>query len=93
LGVAAADLITMPLPTKPIAHPIYIWEDFDIDTTYGDTFRLDPHQNTAQQPPLVPVSESQPVKPVVTAPAAEVDYSNQDTNRKLDSMFKKEMMK
>lgn len=35
-----ADLVTAPLPTKPIAQPEYIWDDFDIDTTYGDAFRL-----------------------------------------------------
>jgi putative exosortase-associated protein (TIGR04073 family) len=96
LGVAVADLITIPLPTKPIAHPIYIWEDFDRDTVYGDTFRLDPPQQTEQPQPTAPMPAPQPVKPVATPPAPPVDYSNQynqDTNRKLDSMFKKEMMK
>jgi len=34
------DLVTAPLATKPIAQPAYIWEDFDIDTIYGDVFRL-----------------------------------------------------
>jgi len=34
------DLITAPLPTKPIAYPVYIWDDFDADTTYGEVFRL-----------------------------------------------------
>ncbi|MCF6202993.1 MAG: exosortase system-associated protein, TIGR04073 family [Methylococcaceae bacterium] len=36
-----ADLITFPIPTKPIAQPVYIWDDFDVDTTYGEAFRLD----------------------------------------------------
>jgi putative exosortase-associated protein (TIGR04073 family) len=40
VGVGAADVITFPLPTKPIAQPEYIWDDFDVDTTYGDVFRL-----------------------------------------------------
>ncbi len=35
-----ADFVTAPLVTKPIAQPEYIWDDFDLDTTYGDTFRL-----------------------------------------------------
>lgn len=35
-----ADLVTAPLPTKPIVQPEYIWDDFDIDTTYGEAFRL-----------------------------------------------------
>jgi putative exosortase-associated protein (TIGR04073 family) len=41
IGVGVVDLITAPIPTKPIAQPAYIWEDYDIDTTYGDVFRLD----------------------------------------------------
>jgi putative exosortase-associated protein (TIGR04073 family) len=36
-----ADLITFPIPTKPIAQPVYVWDDFDVDTTYGEVFRLD----------------------------------------------------
>ncbi len=35
-----ADLVTAPLITKPIAQPEYIWDDFDMDTTYGESFRL-----------------------------------------------------
>ncbi len=34
------DFVTAPIPTKPIAHPVYIWDDFDIDTTYEPAFRL-----------------------------------------------------
>jgi hypothetical protein len=91
LGVAVADLITIPLPTKPIAHPIYIWENFDIDTTYGDVFRYDPTQKLAQ--PVASMPTPQPVRTLVTQPAENMDYSNQNTNRKLDSIFKQEMMK
>ena len=40
-GCGIADLLTLPLPTKPVAYPIYIWDDFDVDTTYGEVFRLD----------------------------------------------------
>lgn len=36
-----ADFITFPLPTKPIAYPNFVWDDFDVDSTYGETFRLD----------------------------------------------------
>lgn len=35
------DLVTAPIPTQPIAQPNYIWQDFDVDTTYGKVFRLD----------------------------------------------------
>ncbi len=39
--VGATDLITAPVPTRPIANPAYIWDDFDQDTQYGSVFRLD----------------------------------------------------
>ena len=39
-GCGIADLKTLPLPTKPVAYPIYIWDDFDVDTTYGEVYRL-----------------------------------------------------
>lgn len=41
VGVGFTDLITAPIPTKPIAQPVYIWDDFDLDTTYGSVFRLE----------------------------------------------------
>ncbi len=34
------DFVTAPLPTKPIVYPAYIWDDFDVDTSYGKAFRL-----------------------------------------------------
>lgn len=95
LGVGVADLVTIPLPTKPIAYPVYIWEDFDVDTTYGEVFRLD----TTQKPPApaMPVADVQPAAPVVVAPSAPiVDHSaeyTRDTNKTLDTYFEKEMMK
>lgn len=39
-GCGIADLLTFPIPTKPIAYPVYIWDDFDVDTSYGESFRL-----------------------------------------------------
>lgn len=41
LVTGATDLITAPIPTDPIVHPKYIWDDYDKDTTYGKVFRLD----------------------------------------------------
>lgn len=41
IGVGLNDLVTAPIPTKPVAYPVYIWNDFDQDTTYGELFRLD----------------------------------------------------
>ncbi|MEQ1528830.1 MAG: exosortase system-associated protein, TIGR04073 family [Methylococcales bacterium] len=94
MGVGITDLITAPLPTKPIAHPGYIWDDFDTETTYGDTFRLDRTQKIK-----APVAELPPPRPVVPmmVPAAPVqdrsELYNANTNKKLDRLFKKEMMK
>ena len=34
-AVGLADFVTAPLPTKPIVHPMYVWDDFDEDTSYG----------------------------------------------------------
>lgn len=34
------DLVTAPIPTKPIIQPAYVWQDFNSDTTYGKVFRL-----------------------------------------------------
>lgn len=93
IGVGITDLVTIPLPTRPIAQPEYIWDNFDVDTTYGPVFRLDESRDSESslvQAPVVSV-------PVVVAPkAAVVDRSqqySQETNRKLDTLFKKEMMK
>jgi putative exosortase-associated protein (TIGR04073 family) len=44
VGVGVTDLITAPIPTKPIARPARVWDNFDVDTTYGDVFRLDKTQ-------------------------------------------------
>lgn len=38
--VGLTDFVTAPLPTKPFIYPLYIWDDFDVDTTYGEVFRL-----------------------------------------------------
>lgn len=48
IGVGLADLITFPLPTKPIVHPAYVWDDFDVDTSYGEVFRLEGEEESGQ---------------------------------------------
>ncbi|MGR9046156.1 MAG: exosortase system-associated protein, TIGR04073 family [Gammaproteobacteria bacterium] len=97
IGVGVADLVTFPLPTQPIAQPVYIWNDFDMDTSYGEAFRLDRSPARQQAAPL-PVAETVVAPPPVAA-EPETDYSEQyqetypDPNEKLDAFFKKEMMK
>ncbi|MDD1636872.1 MAG: exosortase system-associated protein, TIGR04073 family [Methylococcaceae bacterium] len=96
-GCGIADLITFPLPTRPIAYPVYIWDDFDVDTSYGEVFRLDKTQKIDQPVTQEPVTQPVPTAVVATPPtAAVVDRSsqyNQETNRKLDTLFKQEMQK
>jgi putative exosortase-associated protein (TIGR04073 family) len=101
-GCGLADVLTIPVPSKPIAYPVYIWDNFDIDTSYGGVFRLDKTQKTINQS-ISQAPEVQAVAPAAAAapaappqPPAVVDHSdiyNQDTNRKLDTIFKKEMQK
>ena len=95
-GCGIVDLITFPLPTKPIAYPVYIWDDFDIDTTYGEVFRLDITPKIDQPVTETPVTLPAPT-PVATRPRAAVvnrsSQYNQNTNRKLDTIFKQEMQK
>jgi len=95
IGVGIVDLVTIPLPTQPIARPEYIWDDFDVDTTYGPIFRLD--QSREQEPAVVQAPVAAPVVVAPPAPKPEpIDNSkqySQETNQKLDAMFKKEMKK
>ncbi|PPD49041.1 MAG: exosortase [Methylobacter sp.] len=92
VGVGFADFISLPIPTKPIAYPLYIWDDFDKDTQYNDAFRLDtcpPDDSVIASP------EATPRQTVAVPPRQALDNRNygEQTNRKLDTLFKKEMMK
>ncbi|HEY8035699.1 MAG TPA: exosortase system-associated protein, TIGR04073 family [Methylobacter sp.] len=94
IGVGIADLLSFPIPTQPIAYPLYVWDDFDVDTTFGPVYRLD------QSEEELPVVQAPSPAPIVAAPVAPrpapIDNSkqyNQETNQKLDAMFKKEMKK
>lgn len=39
MGVGVLDLVTAPIPTQPIIQPLYVWDNFNADTTYGKAFR------------------------------------------------------
>lgn len=98
-GVGVADLITFPLPTRPVAEPVYIWNNFDLDTSYNAAFRLDTSKGS--HPKKVKMIAKKPSPPPVAAasPTPVKDYSKQypqsypNPNEKLDALFKKEMMK
>ncbi len=49
MGTGIADLITFPIPTKPIARPNFIWTDFDVDTSFGPVFRLYEDDGSAKE--------------------------------------------
>ena len=34
------DFITFPIPSKPITHPTFVWQQFNVDTTYGPYFDM-----------------------------------------------------
>ena len=36
-----ADLATCFIATTPITNPVYVWDDFDKNTTFGDALRLE----------------------------------------------------
>lgn len=38
IGVGVLDLVTAPIPTQPIVYPLYVWDDFGAETTYGRAF-------------------------------------------------------
>jgi len=92
MGVGIADLITLPLATKPIIYPMYIWDDFDVDTVYGNVMRLheEPRMPTTY---LAPPSAPQAVAPVAPAPVPPPAPYPTDTNRKIDALFKDKMLK
>ncbi|MGZ5620063.1 MAG: exosortase system-associated protein, TIGR04073 family, partial [Methylobacter sp.] len=94
IGVGITDLITIPIPTLPIAQPVYIWDNFDVDTSYGPVFRLD---RTSEEPAIVQMPKPEPIASAAVAPKPEpIDNSkqySQETNQKLDALFKKEMKK
>jgi putative exosortase-associated protein (TIGR04073 family) len=83
------DLITAPLPTKPIVQPRYVWDDFDKTNTYGQVFRL------VDKPKIEPYVAPAPYPVAVqSAPIDDrTEQYSQETNKNLDTMFRQEMMK
>jgi hypothetical protein len=82
------DLVTAPLPTKPIVQPRYIWDDFDKPNSYGQVFRLvdSPKIEPYVAPPPRPVAVIQPIDD-------QTEQYSQQTNQNLDTMFRQEMQK
>ena len=38
--VGFMEILTFPIPTKPVPQPAVIWDNFDSETSYGKIFRL-----------------------------------------------------
>lgn len=38
--VGVVEIVTFPVPTKPVTQPVLVWDDFDASTTYGEVLRL-----------------------------------------------------
>ena len=89
MTVGTLDLLTAPLPTKQVVYPKYVWDDFDKANTYDKVFRLDESYKTAK-PVSQPVAIVKPRLPVIEN--AE-NYSREEANRRLDTIFENEMRK
>jgi putative exosortase-associated protein (TIGR04073 family) len=82
------DLVTAPLPTKPIIQPRYVWDDFDQKNTYGQVFRL------VDNPKIEPYAAPAPRPVAAISPVEDqTEQYSQQTNQNLDTMFRKEMQK
>jgi hypothetical protein len=82
------DLVTAPLPTKPIVQPRYVWDDFDKTNSYGPVFRL------VDNPPIEPYIAPPPRPLAVITPIDDrTEQYTQQTNQNLDTMFRQEMKK
>jgi len=100
IGTGVVDLITLPIPTKPVAYPLYVWEDFEKDTSYGSMLRSDscPYKDdmVIASPDPAAAAKKAPAGGVIVPYRQVIDggptYNNQ-TNRKLDGVFKQQMMK
>jgi putative exosortase-associated protein (TIGR04073 family) len=96
MGTGVADLISLPIPTKPIAYPLNPWDDFEQDTRYQAVFQMDncPFSDAVI---ATPVTSAIKVRPIVnTLPRPPLDNTSRykgHTNRKLDKIFKQQMMK
>ncbi|ESS73315.1 hypothetical protein MGMO_26c00270 [Methyloglobulus morosus KoM1] len=86
----ANDLVTAPLPTKPVVQPKYIWDDFDQTNSYGQFYRL--VDNPKIEPYVAPTPPPRPVAVVQPIDDRTEQYSQQ-TNQNLDTYFKQEMQK
>ncbi|PPC89415.1 MAG: exosortase [Methylobacter sp.] len=94
ISVGLLDLITFPIPTKPIVQPNYVWQNFKIDTTYGDLFSLsDCSENKPAETDTHVMTPTVAPAPAKTGSVPSAPYQPDNVSNKLDQVFKKEMRK
>lgn len=52
LLAGSVDFLTFLVPSQPITHPAYVWEDFKTDTTYGPFFDMNRTPRVAKPAPV-----------------------------------------
>jgi putative exosortase-associated protein (TIGR04073 family) len=92
LTVGAVDLVTAPIPTKPVTYPLRSWENTKVDTSYGNIFELDPYKNKVHRTYIPPVMKTAP-RVAVAPRLPEYPAHDLEANKKMDKMFKQQMMK
>lgn len=94
MGVGIAELVTLPIATDPIIYPLYIWDNFNVDTVYGNVMQVQEQEQQQRQPPEVEIPPApQAAEPVAPAPESPQMQYPTDTNRKIDALFKDKMLK
>ncbi len=91
-GSGVIDLLTLLIPTKPIVYPLYAWENFDQDTSYGTLMHLD----TCPEEAVVAVPVAAPPQPAVSTPprpAVAPDVRRPQDSQKIDHLFQQRMHK
>jgi putative exosortase-associated protein (TIGR04073 family) len=97
IGTGFFDLLTLPWKTKPIPSPVKPWNNFNVDTTYGNLMSMEDCQKPTLQE--AEISESTTVHTPAVTPRLPVVKQNQangyhqQTNQKIDQIFRREMMK
>ncbi|MFA5984611.1 MAG: exosortase system-associated protein, TIGR04073 family [Methylococcaceae bacterium] len=95
MGVGLVDLLTFPIPTRPIVQPYYVWNDFKVDTSYSELFRINhcPDQEATKIVQTPPAIAPTPAPNTLGTPPLNQQYDDNDVNKKLDHVFQKEMRK
>jgi putative exosortase-associated protein (TIGR04073 family) len=90
MTVGTFDVLTAPLITKPIVHPKYVWDDYEKSNIYGKVLRRDDSYKSIKPPVVQSVAIVKPRLPVFENAD---QYSHEEANRRLNTLFENEMRK